>query len=393
MTRQINGLATKAIHAGEPVPRIAGAVVAPIFQSANFEYSGESSYHDLRYIRLNNTPTHDVLHAKLAALEGAEAAVVTASGMAAISTALLSVLSPGGHLLVQGNLYGGTHTFVTRDLCDFGMTCTVIDADDPASWGSHLQPTTRAIYVEAMTNPLLQVADLAAVPTFARQHGLVSLIDSTFPSPVNFRPVEHGFDLVLHSATKYLNGHSDIVAGAIAGRADLVEVVRHRLNHLGGTLDPHAGFLLNRGLKTLSVRMRHQNESALAIADCFERHSAVRRVNYPGLVSHPRHARAAQLFDGFSGMLSFELSEGVQAAERFIKRCQLPVSAPSLGGVETLLTLPATTSHAGMKPEERYLAGISDGLIRVSVGLEATSDLVDDFSCSLDLAGTPLPGE
>ena len=197
----------------------------------------------------------------------------------------------------------------------------------------------------------------------------------------------------MHSATKYLNGHSDIVAGAIAGRTDLVEEVRHRLNHLGGTLDPHAGFLLNRGLKTLSVRMRHQNESALAIAHCLERHSAVRRVNYPGLVSHPRHARAAQLFDGFSGMLSFELSEGLEAAERFIKRCQLPVSAPSLGGVETLLTLPATTSHAGMRPEERHLAGISDGLIRVSVGLESTSDLVNDFNCSLDLVGTPETGE
>ncbi|MEE2790515.1 MAG: aminotransferase class I/II-fold pyridoxal phosphate-dependent enzyme [Acidobacteriota bacterium] len=390
MTPQIKDLATKAIHAGEPVPRIAGAVVAPIFQSANFEYGGESSYHDLRYIRLNNTPTHDVLHAKLAALEGAEAAVVTASGMAAISTALLSVLSPGGHLLVQGNLYGGTHSFVTRDLADFGMTYTVIDADDPASWAASLQPTTRAIYVEAMTNPLLQVADLAAVPTFARQHGLVSLIDSTFPSPVNFRPVEHGFHVVLHSATKYLNGHSDIVAGAVVGRSDLVEMIRHRLNHLGGALDPHAGFLLHRGLKTLPVRVRYQNESALAIAHRLERHPAVERVNYPGLASHPRHKRATQLFDGFSGMLSFELSGGRDVADRFIKRVQLPVSAPSLGGVETLLTLPATTSHAGMQPEERHLAGIGDGLIRVSVGLESTSELIEDFEHSLDQVGIPL---
>ncbi len=383
MTRAIKDLSTKAIHAGEPTPRVSGAVVAPIFQSANFEYSGESSYHDLRYLRLSNTPTHDVLHAKLAALEGAEKAVVTASGMAAISTALLSVLSPGGHLLVQGNLYGGTHTFVTRDLADFGMTYSVIDADDPASWASVLQPTTRAIYVEAMTNPLLQVADLEAVPIFAKEHGLVSLIDSTFPSPVNFRPVEHGFDVVLHSATKYLNGHSDIVAGVVAGRSDLVEGVRHRLNHLGGTLDPHAGFLLNRGLKTLSVRVRYQNESALAIADWLERHPDVRRVNYPGLSGHPRHSRAKQLFDGFSGMLSFELSGGRDAAERFIKRAQLPILAASLGGVETLLTLPATTSHAGMTADERCKAGISDGLIRVSVGLESTSDLIGDFKSSL----------
>ncbi len=383
MSDRSTQLATKAVHAGEPVPRRGGAVVAPIFQSANFEYAGESSHDDLRYIRLNNTPTHDDLHAKLAALEGAETALATASGMAAISTALLAVLAPGGHLLVQADLYGGTHDFVTGDLADFGSSYTVIDADDAASWEGALRPDTRAIYVEAMTNPLLRVADLAAVPAFARAHGLVSLIDSTFPSPVNFRPVEHGFDLVLHSATKYLNGHSDIVAGAVVGRRDRVAAVRRRLNHLGGSLDPHAAFLLHRGIKTLPVRVRQQNASALAIAEWLERQPAVVRVNYPGLASHPRHARARRLFDGFSGMLSFELAGGREAADRFIAATRLPVAAPSLGGVETLLTRPATTSHAGMDPDERRRLGIADGLIRVSVGLEATDDLITDFAQAL----------
>jgi cystathionine beta-lyase/cystathionine gamma-synthase len=374
---------TKVIHAGEPTPRIAGAVSMPIFQTAMFEYSGEKTYDQIRYIRLNNTPNHLALHAKLAALENAEAALVAASGMAAITTSMLTVLSAGDHLLIQDCLYGGTHDFVTRDLASFGIHYSFIDADQPASWLEQLGPNTKAIYVEAMTNPLLQVADLEAAVRFAREHGLVSMIDNTFPSPVNFRPCEWGFDLSLHSATKYLNGHSDIVAGAVIGRATLVESITHKLNHLGGTLDPHAAFLLHRGLKTLAVRMRQHNESALRIARLLEEHPAVQRVNYPGLKSHPRHERACKLFGGFSGMLSFELRGGLQAAERFMKAVRLPVIAPSLGGVETLVTLPATTSHSGMSPEDRRRLGISDGLIRVSIGIESTDDLLEDFSRAL----------
>ena len=374
---------TKVIHAGEPTPRIAGAVSMPIFQTAMFEYSGEKTYDQIRYIRLNNTPNHLALHAKLAALEDAEAALVAASGMAAITTSMLTVLSAGDHLLIQDCLYGGTHDFVTRDLGSFGIHYSFIDADQPASWLEQLRPNTKAIYVEAMTNPLLQVADLEAAVRFAREHGLVSMIDNTFPSPVNFRPCEWGFDLSLHSATKYLNGHSDIVAGAVIGRATLVESITRKLNHLGGTLDPHAAFLLHRGLKTLAVRMRQHNESALRIARLLEEHPAVRRVNYPGLKSHPRHERACKLFGGFSGMLSFELRGGLQAAERFMKAVRLPVIAPSLGGVETLVTLPATTSHSGMSPEDRRRLGISDGLIRVSIGIESTDDLLEDFSRAL----------
>jgi cystathionine beta-lyase/cystathionine gamma-synthase len=383
MASEYKSLETKLVHAGEPEPRIEGAVSLPIFQSANFEYSGETDYHDLKYIRLNNTPNHRALHAKLASIENAETALATASGMAAISTSLLTVLSAGDHVLMQEVLYGGTHDLATRDFAAFGIDYDFIDGDDPGSWKAKLRPNTRAIYVESMTNPLLQVADLSAVAAFAREHGLVSLIDNTFPSPINYRPVEHGFDLSLHSCTKYLNGHSDIVAGAVIGRSNLVKKVTRKLNHLGGSLDPHACFLLYRGLKTLALRVRQQNDSALALARLLEGLPAVTAVNYPGLESHPRHARARELFDGFSGMLSFELRGGLEAARRFMKAVRLPVIAPSLGGLETLATLPATTSHLGLKPEEREKIGISDGLVRISVGIENTEELVEDFRQAL----------
>lgn len=377
-------LETKIIHAGEPDPRIAGAVSMPIFQTAMFEYDGEDvGYHDIRYIRLNNSPNHIVLQNKLAALENAEAALVAASGMAAISTSLLTVLAAGDHLLAQDNLYGGTHDFITKDLPALGITYDFINGNDPASWKHKLKPTTRALYVEAMSNPMLQVTDLKAAVTFANAHGLVSMIDNTFASPVNFRPAEWGYDLSLHSCTKYLNGHSDIVAGAVIGRAGLVENVRHKLNHLGGSLDPHACFLLHRGMKTLAVRMRQQNESALRIARFLGTHRAVAQVNYPGLESHPQHHLAKELFNGYSGMMSFELKEGLGAAKRFFDAVKIPLKAPSLGGIETLVTRPATTSHVGMSAEDRKRLGITDSLIRVSIGIEATEDLLEDFEQAL----------
>jgi cystathionine beta-lyase/cystathionine gamma-synthase len=238
--------------------------------------------------------------------------------------------------------------------------------------------------METITNPLIQVADLDAVTKFAQAHNLVSIIDNTFASPINYRPLERGFDLSIHSATKYLNGHTDIVAGALIGPADLIEKITHKLNHLGGTLDPHACFLLHRGMKTLAVRVRYQNESTLKIAQFLESHPAVARVNYPGLESHPNHQRAASLFDGFGGMLSFELKGAIQQTERFMANLELPVSAPSLGGVEAIVTRPATTSHAGMNPEERRAMGISDNLIRLSVGLEATEDMIEDIEQALN---------
>jgi cystathionine beta-lyase/cystathionine gamma-synthase len=383
MDRETRRLETRIIHAGEPQPRILGAVAMPIFQSAMYEYAGETDYHDLKYIRLNNTPNHTVLHAKLASLENAEAALVTASGMAAISTTLLTLLGTGDHLLAQSCLYGGTHDFLTRDFPALGISHDFIDADAPQSWEAKLRPETKAIYVETLTNPLLELADLEAVAAFARERGLLSIIDNTFATPINFRPIEHGFDLSIHSCTKYMNGHSDIVAGAIMGRRDLVDRVKHKLDHLGGSLDPHAAYLLHRGVKTLWVRVRHQNESALAIAKFLASRPEVARVNYPGLPSHPRHERARRLFAGFGGMLSFELQGGADAAKRFISATTLPIKAPSLGGVETLLTQPALTSHAGLSREDRRRLGITDGLVRMSVGLEATEDIVEDFTAAL----------
>ena len=380
MAKGKHRIETQLIHAGEPRPLIYGAVSLPIFQSSTFEYAGQDSYHDLRYIRLNNTPNHVAVGEKLAAIEGADAAVVTASGMAAITAVLLGLLKTGDHFLAQECLYGGTHDFITRDLSSFGIEVDFIDAD---TWEKRLRPTTRLIYVETITNPLMQVGALAEVALFAREQGLVSVIDNTFASPFNFRPPEHGFDLSLHSGTKYLNGHSDIVAGAVIGKKDLVERITHTLNHLGGALDPHACFLLHRGLKTLAVRMARQNDSALAIARFLEGHRQVERVNYPGLESHSSFDRARQLFAGAGGMISFEVAGGVAAAQRFIDACRLPISAPSLGGVESLITRPATTSHAGMATEERRRLGISDELIRLSVGLEAAEDLIEDFDNAL----------
>jgi cystathionine beta-lyase/cystathionine gamma-synthase len=384
LPKNFKHIETKLIHAGEPEPRIMGAVSMPIFQSAMFEYAGETSYHDLKYIRLNNTPNHAALHEKLAALENAEAALVAASGMAAISTTLLSVLSSGDHLLVQDCLYGGTHDFVTKDLRTFGISYDFIDADDPESWNAKLRTNTKAIYVETITNPTMQVADHKSIIEFGKSHGLVTMIDNTFASPINFRPPEWGFDLSLHSCTKYLNGHSDIVAGAVIGRAELVERVKNRLDHLGGSLDPHACFLLHRGMKTLAVRVRYQNESALRIAKFLDDHQAVEKVNYPGLDTHPQHERARELFDGFGGMVSFELRGGAATAEEFIKRTTLPIIAPSLGGVETLLTLPVKTSHSGMSSEDRHALGITDGLVRMSVGIEATEDIIEDLNHALE---------
>ncbi len=385
MAYKYNRIETKLIKAGEIEPKVLGAVSMPVFQSSTFVYGGEESYHDVRYIRLNNTPNHAVLHAKLAAIENAEAAVVAASGMAAISTALLTFLEKGDHLLAQNTLYGGTHDFITKDMPALGITHDFIDPANPQQWARKIKANTKVIYVESISNPLMEVGDLAAAAKFAKEHNLISLIDNTFPSPVNFRPIEHGYDISLHSCTKYLNGHTDIVAGAAIGKTELVEKIRKKLNHLGGTLDPHACFLLHRGMKTLSVRMKYQNQSALKIAGFLEKQPAVIKVYYPGLESSPSHKRAKELFSGYSGMISVELQGGLQAAEKFLKELTIPICAPSLGGVETLITLPSTTSHAGLDPEERRMMGIADGLIRISIGIEDTGDLIEDFKQALEM--------
>jgi cystathionine beta-lyase/cystathionine gamma-synthase len=383
MTRREGSIDTKLVHAGEIRPGIEGAVALPIFQSANFESVEGEEYHDIKYMRLSNSPNHVVLGAKLAALEGAEAALVATSGMAAITTIFHSLLSAGDHVIFQDCLYGGTYDYARREFDRHGLACDFVAGDRPDTWADALRPETRMIYVESITNPLVQVADLEAVVAFAREHDLVSVIDNTFASPVNFRPAEIGFDLSLHSGTKYLNGHSDIVCGAVIGRADLVGRVKKMMSYLGGSLDAHACFLLHRGLKALAVRVGQQNESALALARALEEHPGVARVNYPGLSSNSGHERATRLFDGFGGMLSFELEGGADAAKRFEEAVTIPIIAPGLGGVETLMTLPALTSHAGLTAAERAEVGVADGLIRVSVGIEGTEDLVADFQVAL----------
>jgi len=374
---------TLLVHAGEPRPRSGGAVAMPIYQSSTFEETEGLGYHDIRYARLSNTPSHDSLHAKLAALEGAEAALATASGMASISAALFSVLRTGDHLLAQDGLYGGTHDLITHDLPRLGIEHTLVPGDDPAAWERALTPRTRAFYLESMTNPLVRVADLPAAASFARSRGLVAIIDNTFATPLGFQPLRRGFDIVVHSATKYLNGHSDLIAGALMGPLERVRSAKRTLDHLGGSLDPHACFLLQRGLKTLAVRFRQQCATSLALAQFLEKHPAVARVNHPGLLSHPQHARARELFAFFGAMLSFELRGGAAAAGQMFARLTLPLHAPSLGGPETLVTRPAASSHVGLSPEERARMGISDGLVRVSTGLEAAEDLIEDFGRAL----------
>jgi cystathionine gamma-synthase/cystathionine gamma-lyase/cystathionine beta-lyase len=373
---------TLAVHGGERVPGPEGSVVFPIFQGTVFSVEPGSDYHDIKYHRLNSTPTQSYLHDKLAAVEGAEAAVATSSGMAAVTTILHTLLGAGDHLLVGDCLYGGTHDFLTQNAARLGWEYTVIDTHDPSSW--QVRENTRVVLVETITNPLMRVGRLREVVAFAREHGLTSVVDNTFASPVNFRPVAAGFDLVFNSATKYLNGHSDLVAGSIAGSAALVERVRHTLNLYGGSLDPHAGYLLARSLKTLGLRVRQQNANAQALAEFLAAAPKVAEVNYPGLLRGPEHAHVGELLQGFGGMLSFRLTGGVDAAEALLSALTLPANAPSLGGVETLITRPATTSHAGMSPEDRAAVGITDDLIRLSVGIEDAEDLVADFANALD---------
>jgi cystathionine beta-lyase/cystathionine gamma-synthase len=378
------GLETRLVHAGERAARIGGAVSVPIFQASVWEIEASGGYEHLKYPRYSNLPNHQVLAEKLASLEGAEAAIVAGSGMAAITATLLSVLKAGDHLLALEGVYGGTHAFVTQRFAGLGIDYDLIPGEDPEAWRRKLRPTTRAIYVETITNPLMDVPDLPAAVAFARRHGLLSLIDNTFATPVNFRPLEWGFDLALHSCTKYLNGHSDLVAGAAVGRADLVEGVHSTLKLLGGTLDGHGCFLLNRGLKTLALRVRQQNANALALARHLAAHPAVARVRYPGLADHPAHQRAARLFaGGFGGMLAFEPAGGVAAADRLFSRLALATHAPSLGGPETLVVSPARSSHAALAPEERARIGIRDELVRVSVGIETVEDLMADFDQAL----------
>ena len=350
--------ATLAIHAGQE--RFEGAVATPIFQSATFETKDVTAYHQIKYIRLNNTPNHRVLHARLAALEQGEAAVVMASGMAAISTTVLSVVRSGDHLLAEVGCYGGTDGFFRHELPRLGVEVDFFDAQtDPDSWP--IRENTVAIYVETISNPLLRVIPLQTVAAYARAHGLVSLVDNTFATPLAVQPLTLGIDLVLHSATKYLNGHSDIVAGAVVGSAERILDITRRLNHFGGSLDPHACYLLERGMKTLPLRWRQQCASAARIAAWLRERVAV--VHYPDL----------------GGVVAFEMGDAA-AADLMLSRLRLFLVAPSLGGVESLAVRPAATTALGMTPEEQLAAGIRTDLVRLAIGCEDVDDLLDDLT-------------
>ena len=383
MQTELKRLETRLVHAGVHKQESHGAAVTPIARSTVYEAREVVDYHDVVYPRLSNLPNQNEAATAIASIEGGEAGLVTASGMAAITTVLISLLESGGHLLAQRPLYGATQHFAYTELPKLGARTSFIDVRDPGSWSEALTADTRAIYVESISNPVLEVADHRRIARFAEQHGLLAIIDNTFATPVNFRPLEVGFDVVVHSATKYLNGHSDVCAGAIVSSKDRIRTIKHWLDILGGSADPEACFLLRRGLKTLALRVGRQNDNALALARVLENHPAVERVLYPGLESHPDHGTAASHFAGYGGMIACVLRGGFEAAQRLTRKVKLVTHSASLGGPETLVTIPAQTSHAGLTAEERRSAGISDGLVRISAGIEHIDDLCCDFDQAL----------
>lgn len=380
---------TLAIHSGEPKHGRNGPVTTPIARSANFTFAStaemkrwaEGKSKAYIYTRYGN-PTLAVAEAKIAELENGEAALVTASGSAAISSALLSVLRAGDELIATRQLYGGSFRLMRDILPRMGIRTHYVDSDLIAT-DRLVNAKTRAIYVESPTNPTLSLVDLKKVVSLARKHKLVSLIDNTFATPILQKPLDLGFDVVLHSATKYLAGHSDIVAGAVAGSRERVEKVRDTMILLGGSMDPDPAYLLIRGLKTLELRVRRQCQSALAVARFLERHPKVGRVHYPGLASHPGHALAKRQMTGFGGMLAFDLRGGLPAARRFCDRTKIFLLAASLGGVESLIVLPIYTSHYRMGTVELAAAGVGPGTVRMSVGLEDPADLLADLNSAL----------
>ncbi|MDE0960187.1 MAG: PLP-dependent transferase [Planctomycetota bacterium] len=376
----MDGFQSKLVHGGEPEERVGGAIIPPIYQSATFEQVPGSGYHDGRYIRLSNTPSHDLLHDKLSLICGTEAALVAASGMAAITSTLLALLGSGDTVVAQDLLYGGTESFLTGEVQRWGIEVQRIDACDVSSWGTP-PPSARVLYCEAITNPTCRIGDLRALARWARDHGMISVIDATFATPALMRPVDLGFDLEVHSATKAMNGHGDIAAGVIAGRKSLVQQVKHCLDHLGGHLDANACFLLHRGIRTLGLRVERQCQNAYAVASFLEGHPAVSVTHYPALKSHPDHARCQELLGGKGGgVLSFDVRAGVEEAQRIATSMELMATAPSLGGVETLIIRPASSSHAAVDPAARLQMGVPDSLVRIACGVEDHEDLVADLA-------------
>jgi methionine-gamma-lyase len=383
------GDATIAIHQGDERFHVGVPVGTTVARTANFTFEsteemkrwaeGKSSAYI--YTRYGN-PTLTVAEEKLAALEGAEAAIVTASGMAAISSALLAVLKAGDEVISTRQTYGGTYRLMRDNFPRFGIVVRHVETD-LAGIQQLVNPRTKALYIETPTNPTLRLVDLQKAIGFAKEWGLISLIDNTFASPVLQKPIQLGFNVVLHSATKYLSGHSDLIAGAAAGSRAIINEVRHNIINLGGSMDPEAAYLLIRGMKTLGVRMQRQCETAMKIAKYLAKHPKVAKVHYPGLASHPDHKLAKRQMKGFGAMLAFDLKGGLSAARRFCDRVRIFLLAASLGGAESLVVLPIYTSHYNMSEAELRAAGVGAGTVRVSVGLEDPEDLIEDLRQAL----------
>lgn len=375
-------LATLAIHGARESHAHGDPVVEPLVQSVN-HLLRPGSGDGLLYTRYGNTPNADRVQRRLARLEGAEAGLLLSSGMAATACALLALLRPGDHLLSSRYIYGGTHRLFTEEFVRMGIEVEFVDPWEPRIWRKHVRKETRAIFLETPVNPTCRVLDLRPISFLTRTSGIALVVDSTFASPVNFRPIEHGADVVIHSATKYLNGHHDILMGAVLGTESYIEEVLQKEMLWGQTPDPFACWLLERGLKTLDVRVKRSNESAMAIAEWAQKRKDIAKVHYPGLKSHPDHELAKHILDGFGGMLALELKGGGKAADRFLKKLKLITHAPSLGGVDSLVSEPRYTSHAKMTSAERAAIGIPDGFLRFSIGLESVDDLIADLEQAL----------
>jgi cystathionine gamma-synthase len=378
---------TEAVRGGTSVEKKNGPLATPIYQTSTFEVTDMQEQlrltdSDSYYTRYGN-PTSTVAEKAIAELEGADAALLFASGMSAITTSILALVKSGDHIVAQRDIYGGVIKFLSQWLPKMGIETTFVDTNDIDQHERAIRPNTKLVHIESPTNPNVRVVDLEKIAALSRKHGLISTIDSTFATPINCRPAEWGIDLVLHSGTKYFGGHSDIMCGIAAGRSDLIEQIHKARTTLGGCMDPHAAFLLLRGIKTLAVRVERQNESALKVAEFLSHHPKVTRVHYPLLKSHPDYAIASKQMKGAGGVLSFEVEGSGADACRVAEALTLFTLAPSLGGVDSLVTIPVLTSHYMIDPELRRKMGVTEQMIRLSVGIEHVEDLIADLEKGL----------
>ncbi len=385
---------TESVHGGKHLEKRNAPMAQPIYQTSTFQVTDSEQQlratgTDMFYTRYGN-PTHTAVESAIAELEGADAALLFASGMGAITTSILSLVKNGDHIVAQRDIYGGVTKFLSTWLPKLGIETTFVDTVDYEQHARAIRPNTKLLYFESPTNPTLRVVDLRKAVALARQHQLITMIDSTFATPINQRPTEFGIDVVLHAGTKYLGGHTDLICGVAAGRQDLIDKIHETRTTLGGVMDPHAAFLLLRGIKTLALRVERQNESALRVAEFLAQHPKVRSVNYPFLQGHPQRALAIEQMKGGGGVLSFEVDGTAEDAKRLSEALRLFALAPSLGGVESLVSIPVLTSHAMISAEHRQKMGVTEQLIRISVGIENTSDLIADLEQALTVV-TPAP--